>query len=120
MSYPDNNPKTQFGLQKTPIHLVPPSAIIALANSFKIGADKYGPYNWRENKVSASVYYAAMMRHMLAWWDGEDKDEETGNSHLDHAMGCIAIIKDGESLDSLIDDRPFKGAAAALMKTTVE
>ena len=46
--YRDDNPKTIYGEQKTPMDLVPPSAIRTEARVFKHGADKYGAYNWRE------------------------------------------------------------------------
>lgn len=114
LGYPDNNPKTQFGAAKIPLHLVPPSAIHALANAFADGAAKYGPYNWREFAISSSVYYAACMRHLFAWWDGEDLAQDSGKSHIDHAMACLAMIKDGQSVGKLNDDRPPKGAAARM------
>lgn len=112
--YPDNNPKTLLGVQKVPMHLVPPSAKIALAEAFADGAKKYGPYNWREKKVSASIYIAAAQRHMDAWWDGEELSKDALVHHINHAMACLAIIKDAMSIGMLNDDRPFKGAAAAL------
>ena len=65
--YPDNNPKTLLGVTKVPMHLVPPSAKIALAEAFADGARKYGPYNWREKKVSASIYIAASHGCLVGW-----------------------------------------------------
>lgn len=114
---PDNNPKTVLGITKVPMHLVPPSAKIALAEAFADGARKYGPYNWREKKVSASVYIAAANRHMDAWWDGEEVSSDALVHHIDHAMACLAIIKDAMSIGMLNDDRPFKGAASVLQDT---
>lgn len=103
---PDNNPKTAYGVKKTPLHLIPPSALIAEAEVFGLGARKYGPYNWRENSVSSSVYQAAALRHLLAWWNGESIDPESGQSHLAHARACLGILIDAESHGSLNDDRP--------------
>lgn len=103
---PDNNPKTAHGIKKTPLHLIPPSALIAEAEVFGLGARKYGPYNWRENSVSSSVYQAAALRHLLAWWNGESIDPESGQSHLAHARACLGILIDAESHGSLNDDRP--------------
>lgn len=111
--YPDNNPKTVLGIKKVPLHLVPPVAKIALAEAFADGATKYGPYNWRDNAVSASIYYAAAMRHMDAWWDGEENSKDANVPHLAHAMACLAIVLDAMSIGQLNDDRPKKGAAAA-------
>lgn len=107
---PDTNPKTAYGVQKTPLHLVPPPALLALADVMGLGAKKYGPYNWREHAVSASVYQAAAMRHLLAWWSGESVDPESGQSHLAHAMACLAIVLDAQAVGKLNDDRPAGGA----------
>jgi hypothetical protein len=103
---PDTNPKTAFGVQKAPLHLIPPPALLAVAGVMGLGAKKYGPYNWREHAVSASVYQAAAMRHLLAWWSGEDLDPESGQSHLAHAMACCAIVLDAAAVGKLNDDRP--------------
>lgn len=115
-SYPDNNPKTQFGVKKLPLHLVPPSANAALASAFADGAEKYGPYNWREKSISSSVYYAALQRHIMAWWDGEELAEDSGVEHLAHAMACIALIIDSKSINMLNDDRPIKGSINIIIK----
>lgn len=111
MSYPDDNPKTQFGLKKTPMHLVPPEAIRQMALAFANGADKYGPFNWREHTVSSTVYYAACMRHLTDWFDGVDVDDkapDSGVHHLGHALACIAIILDAKICGEgkLNDNRP--------------
>lgn len=113
---PDNNPKSVIGIKKIPLQLVPPSAVHHLAHAFSDGAIKYGPYNWREKSVAASVYIAAMKRHIDAWWDGEDLSEDAKVEHLAHAMACAAIILDASSIGKLVDDRPAKGAASRLQK----
>lgn len=112
--YPDGNPKTAAGALKVPLHLVPPSATHHMAKAFEDGAKKYGPYNWRESGVSASVYIAAMMRHVDAYRDGEDVSRDALVHHLGHVMACCAIILDAQSVGMLNDDRPTKGAAADL------
>lgn len=112
--YPDGNPKTAMGALKVPLHLVPPSATHHLALAFKDGAAKYGPYNWRDKGVSASVYIAAAMRHMDAFRDGEDLSRDAQVHHLGHVMACCAIVLDAMSVGMLNDDRPTKGAAADL------
>lgn len=115
--YPDSNPKTAIGATKVPLHLVPPSASHHLALAFKDGAAKYGPYNWRDHKVSASVYVSAAKRHIDAWWDGENLSADAKVEHLAHAMACMAIILDAASVGMLNDDRPTAGAASALQAT---
>lgn len=114
MAYPDNNPKTAVGAAKVPLHLVPPSAKHYLALALADGARKYGPYNWRDSKISVSVYVAAVQRHIDAFWDGEDCAEDSGVHHLAHAMACLALLLDAEGVDMLHDDRPTPGAATQL------
>ena len=113
--YPDNNPKTLLGAQKAPLHLVPPSSIYYLSLGFKDGGIKYGPYNWRDSRVSASIYVAAAKRHIDAWFDGQEVASDSKVQHLAHAMACLAIILDAKSVGMLNDDRPTKGAMPTLL-----
>lgn len=108
-SYPDDNPKTEFGLKKPPLNLIPPIALVEESKAFGNGAEKYGPFNWREKTVSVSIYVAAAMRHLLAYWDGEDLAQDSKVHHLAHARACLAILLDAGSLGKLNDDRPPKG-----------
>lgn len=117
--YKDNNPKTLVGASKVPLHLVPPSAKHFLAEALGDGAHKYGPYNWRDSKISISTYKAAMERHMDAFWDGEDYAADSGVHHVAHAMACCALILDAMSIDMLVDDRPTPGATPILQKEYV-
>lgn len=112
--YPDGNPKTQLGVMRTPLNLVPPSAKHFLAEALADGAKKYGPYNWRGEKVSSSIYYAGAQRHMDAWWDGEDLSYDAKVHHLAHAMANLAIILDAMTVGALNDDRPIAGASPDL------
>lgn len=118
--YPDDNPKTIYGVAKTPLHLIPPSAKAHLAMGFKDGAKKYGPYNWREKTVSASIYIGAAQRHIDAWWDGEKEAKDSGVHHLGHAMACLAIILDAQWVQNLNDDRPTPGYVAVLYEDLKE
>ena len=115
-SYPDGNPKSVFGSQKVDLSLNPPSAIIYMALGFVDGGKKYGPFNWRNDKVAASVYIAALKRHLLAWIDGEDNDPKSGKPHLAHMLANIAILVDAVETGNLIDNRPPMGNAAELLK----
>ena len=74
---------------------VPPVALVALAEAMQNGADKYGKFNWRSTGVSRADYYAAMMRHLLAWAGGEEVAPDSGVSHLGHIMANCAILLDG-------------------------
>lgn len=63
------------------ISLVPPEQILALAQHFTVGANKYEKHNWLRG-MDWSRCYDSMQRHALAWAKGEDFDEETGTHHM--------------------------------------
>lgn len=105
------NPKDVLGRNKPPLNLIPPVALVETAMAFKLGATKYGPFNWREHTVAASVYTGAILRHLACYQDGENTDIESGVSHLAHVIACAAIILDAASIGKLVDDRPRKGVA---------
>jgi len=110
------NPKDLIGQKKVSLNLVPASSIIYQALAMEDGARKYGPFNWRSNKVIASIYVAAAMRHLMAWYDGEENAEDSQKPHLAHALACLGIIVDAKETGNLVDDRPLPGAANALIK----
>ena len=77
---------------KPPIHLIPAEAILMLANIFEYGSKKYGDRNW-EKGMDWSRMYASAMRHMLAFWMGENDDRESGYQHMAHATwNCMALM----------------------------
>jgi hypothetical protein len=113
---PDGNPKTRFGMAKPPLALIPGPALVHLADAFRDGAGKYGPANWRNDPVTTSTYINAALRHVLAYFDGEDVAEDSGVLHLAHAMGCLAILIDADAQGTLNDDRPTAGQTSRLIK----
>ena len=110
-----NNPKDSIGSKKSPLSLVPPSVIIHLAEAFREGAEKYGAYNWRTKKVQSLIYCDAIMRHLLAYIDGEDIDQESKKHHLDGVLASAGILIDATETGNLIDNRPVKGNASELL-----
>lgn len=118
--YPDGNPKTAIGLTKPPLSVIPPVALIELGQAMKDGKAKYGLMNWRQHNVSSSVYFDAAMRHLLAWYDGEDVAADSGVHHLSHAMACLAILSDARHQGTLNDDRPIPGPVSAVIKKLTE
>jgi len=100
------NPKDAIGSTKLPSHLCPDTIKMYAALAFCEGALKYGTHNWRAAGVRASIYRAALDRHIAKWWNGEDVDPKTGVPHLASAIACIGIIADAQLLGKLTDDRP--------------
>jgi len=104
------NPKDLAGSVKPPLSLVPMVAIVEESKVLRHGADKYGPYNWRSERIGVSAYVSATLRHLLSFADGETHDPESGLCHLAHARATLGILIDAMSLDAVIDDRPPRGA----------
>lgn len=71
--------------------LIAPEMIFSLSEVLAYGAKKYAPRNW-EKGMDWSRCFGALMRHMWAWWRGEDRDPETGFSHLAHAACCLMFL----------------------------
>lgn len=111
-----SNPKQLEGDKKVKVQYIPPMAIIALGEALGEGGVKYGPFNWRDMPVEALTYVGGMLRHILAYVDGENIDPESGKHHLAGVMANAAIVIDAESCGSLIDNRPKKGAAGARIR----
>ena len=100
------NPKDIIGSGKLDLGLVPDALAAAAALAFTEGAVKYGRFNWRVAGVRASIYNAALRRHLARWWNGEDCDLVTGVPHLGSIAACVGILLDADLADKLTDDRP--------------
>lgn len=92
---------------KARIDLIPPEFVFQTAHVLAIGAKKYGDNNWARG-ANWSRYYAAMQRHLWAWWSGEEGDPETGHSHLAHAACCLAFLVAYETRNIGKDDRQIQ------------
>lgn len=121
--YPDGNPKTLMGAKKPDLSVVPPVAFLHVATAMMNGADKYGPFNWRDIPISSRPYITAALRHLLAYLDGEDYSADTVEAgvpvhHLAHVMACCAILLDAEACGTLNDNRPIiQGKAGEMIET---
>jgi hypothetical protein len=103
---PDGNPKTAVGITKPALHAIPPVSLLYLGQAMADGNRKYGLVNWRHDPITVSTYYNALLRHALAWWDGQETDPVTGIDHLAYIMANCAILLDAREQGTLTDDRP--------------
>jgi len=90
---------------KLPMHLIPPELLGGVAHVLDFGQRKYGARNW-ERGMAWHRPYAALLRHLMAWWECEDTDPESGMPHLWHAACCIAFLMAYEQRKIGLDDRP--------------
>ena len=94
----------KFDQDKLPLHLLSTEALNQTAAVLKFGAQKYAEHNWRKG-FTWSRPLSAALRHITAFNNGEDKDPESGLSHLAHAMCCIMFLLEFEKTHPELDDR---------------
>lgn len=94
----------KFDTDKLPLNLLSTEAMNQTAAVLAFGAEKYAEHNWRKG-FAWSRPLAAAMRHITAFNDGEDRDPESGLSHLAHAACCIMFLLEFEKTHPELDDR---------------
>jgi len=99
------NPKDAVGIRKAPMSTVPANVMAELGVAMLEGAAKYGRHNYRTAGVRASVYYDGVMRHLMAWWEGEDIDPDSGISHVTKAIASLTVLRDAMMQQMWDDDR---------------
>ena len=82
---------TKFDADKARMDLLSNVALKELSKVLAFGASRYGEHNWRQG-IETSRLLGAMLRHILAYQDGETLDPETGLSHIAHAMASAMFI----------------------------
>ena len=114
-----SNPKDILGTKKVDSTKVPAIAIAWESLAMMDGAGKYDPYNWRANKVIATIYVAACKRHLDSWLEGQEEAEDSGCHHLGHARACLGILLDAQTTGNLIDDRPIVANSSSLYEKAI-
>jgi hypothetical protein len=104
----DTNPKDALGVAKAPFHCVSARVMLELGLAMMEGGRKYGTHNYRAMGVRGSVYYDATMRHMMAWWEGQDIDPDSGVSHIVKAIAGLVVMRDSMLMKNFEDDRPIR------------
>ncbi len=99
--------KTEFvkhDQEKIRLDLIPPSLQKAVATILTYGAIKYDDRNW-EKGTKWSRIFGSLMRHLLAFYSGEDDDPESGLPHLWHAACNITFLIEFQEARIGEDDR---------------
>jgi hypothetical protein len=90
--------------QKERMDLLPPNAMLALGDLFKVGSLKYSDRNW-ELGMSWGRMLAAMLRHIFKFMRGEDHDEVDGQHHLISVAWCALCLYEFTVCGKGTDDR---------------
>jgi hypothetical protein len=88
--------------------LIPYTSLIGLARHYGAGAAKYAKHNWAAG-YEWSKPFAALHRHLWAFWNGEDIDTETGSPHIIAAAWHCLTMTEFLSSHPEFDDRPIPG-----------
>ncbi len=82
---------------------LPTGPLLTVAEHYAKGAEKYDDHNWRKG-YDWSLSYDALQRHAMAFWAGEDIDEETGSPHMAavvfHALALLEFAETHPELDN--------------------
>lgn len=99
----------RFNSGKTPFGYIPLALLAGAARVFhKVTTRPVNPYpkwNWAKG-MAWSVPYECALRHLDAWYRGEASDPDTGESHLDHVICNLLMLKHYETAWREGDDRP--------------
>jgi hypothetical protein len=58
-------------------HSIPPGALRRIAKRFEDGAKKYSKNNWMKG-IALSHYQDSLIRHTLAWAEGDQSEDHVG------------------------------------------
>ena len=89
----DDNAKPRWSL-------LPWGPMTCVISVLEFGARKYSADNWQRVPEARQRYFDASMRHVLAWWQGERIDPESGKHHLAHAVCCMLFLMWFDSRDA--------------------
>lgn len=108
MTTKPSNPKDRCGVDKAPLSYVSMPVMFEVGLGMLEGGYKYGRHNYRVVGARASIYFDATMRHLAAWWEGEDYDPNSSAKlhHLSKAIASLAVMRDAIINDMWTDDRP--------------
>lgn len=97
----------KFDQGKPKLHLLVKEALDGAAYAFMMGEEKYGKWNYREG-IEYTKICDSLMRHTLAFLNGEDLDPESGLPHTFHINANAHIIEYMRVHKPEMDDRHAK------------
>lgn len=86
-------PGKKFDSKKLDWSLLPVECVEEIVKVLHFGARKYSRDNWKLVDSPEDRYYAAAMRHLVAWKKGHKRDKQSGKSHLAHAGCCLLFLQ---------------------------
>lgn len=81
----------RFNEGKLRFSLVDFDALEDLVRVLEYGSQKYDDHNWKKGLKSTEIC-ESLLRHIFAFLRGEDKDNESGESHIGHIMANAMFL----------------------------
>lgn len=97
----------RFNEGKNRLDLVPTSLIEEVGKVLTFGANKYGANNYKSG-MQWSKCIASLKRHLVAFENGIDYDEESGLLHLSHLACNVTFLLEYYKIYPQGDDRPHR------------
>lgn len=89
---------------KPDLAILPKAFLDQTAEVMMFGAAKYGRSNYKKG-LEVTRTLSAALRHIYAYLDKEDNDQESGLSHLGHAAASLAMTMENIKLGTAKDNR---------------
>ena len=84
--------KASMDSPKTPLELISPEFLTAIADVLQHGKMKYAANNWMRG-MSYVCVFGSILRHLFAWAIGDQLDRDSNLPHLHHAAcGLMFLI----------------------------
>lgn len=99
------NPKDRAGSAKPNLSILPLAPLLEVIPGIYEGRRKYGPFNWRGEQISETIYCDAAIRHLMQYIAGEDIDPDSGLSHVTKAIAGLLVLRDAMIHGNTVDDR---------------
>lgn len=100
----DKETADRFNTGKLRWGLVDFDALEDMVKVLEFGATKYDDHNWKKG-LSTTEICESLMRHLTAYMKGEDKDQESGISHIGHIQCNALFLSYNEKFKTEFDDR---------------
>ena len=90
---PQEQPGMKFDSAKNRLDLIYWPFVEGVGEVLTHGAVKYAPNNWQKVGNGLDRYFAAAMRHLIAYRRGELTDSDSGLPHLAHVATNVMFLQ---------------------------
>lgn len=78
---------------KTRWDLMPWSSVVEVAQVLTDALGEYEANSWQRVPNARARYFAATLRHLIDWWEGDEFDKKSHHHHLSHAACNVLFLR---------------------------